>query len=140
MIRKFSDAKENGAQSVKLWGSGKALREFLYVEDLADACIFILENWFKEDNLKINKNMSWINIGSNFEVSIKELAFKISDIIGYDGEILWDESKPDGTPRKKLDSSKINKLGWQATTNLNDGIKKTIASYNSEIKNKVLRK
>lgn len=124
LIRKFLEAKDNNIECVNCWGSGKPLREFLYVEDLADACIFTLENWDPPKN-DIN-TLNWLNVGSNFEISIKDLALKIANIIGYEGKIEWDLSKPDGTPRKKLDTTKLNNLGWEAKTNLDDGILQTI--------------
>ena len=130
LIRKFDEAKRNNLNQVKCWGSGKPLREFLYVDDLADACIFILKNINqKEKKLKNN----WLNVGSEFEISIKDLAIKISKIIGFSGEIIWDQSKPDGTPRKKLDTSKLENMGWKAKTNLNDGIINTYKNYLDEL-------
>ncbi len=124
LIRKFLEAKDNNIECVNCWGSGNPLREFLYVEDLADACIFTLEKWDPPKN-DIN-TLNWLNVGSNFEISIKDLALKIANIIGYEGKIEWDLSKPDGTPRKKLDTTKLNNLGWEAKTNLDDGILQTI--------------
>tara|TARA_B100001059_G_scaffold231633_1_gene267821 strand:+ start:17582 stop:18538 length:957 start_codon:yes stop_codon:yes gene_type:complete len=116
MIRKFHDAKINNKACVDLWGSGKPFREFLYVDDLAEAILFCLENSLP-DNL--------YNVGNGVDVSIKELAVTIKKIVGYEGEINWDRSKPDGTPRKLMDSSKINDLGWNAKYNLELGISKT---------------
>ena len=136
LIRKFVDAKINKLTSVSCWGTGKPLREFLYVDDLAEACIFILENW--EPNSNINKPISnkrelcWLNVGSDDEISIKELAKLISDLVEYSGEIIWDNSKPDGTPRKKLDTSRMKKLGWISKTSLKIGIKNTIEAYKKE--------
>jgi len=128
LIRKFDEAKEKELKFVKCLGSGNPLREFLYVDDLADACIFVLENWFPSEK-KNDKNINWLNVGSGEEISIKSLAIKIAKVLEYEGEIKWDISKPDGTPRKKLNSSKINKLGWRAKTNLDSGLKKTIIHY-----------
>ena len=113
MLRKFHEAKENHNADLLLWGSGKPLREFLHVDDLANAVVFCLENLLKE-NL--------YNIGSGNEISIKELALLIKKIVGYNGEIRWDNSKPDGTPRKLLDSCKMNDLGWKAKIDLKKGI------------------
>jgi len=113
MIRKFHEAKENSSSEVVLWGSGTPLREFLHVDDLANAVVFCLENLLKE-NL--------YNVGSGNEISIKELALLIKKIVGYNGEIRWDNSKPDGTPRKLLDSCKMNDLGWKAKIDLKKGI------------------
>jgi len=113
MIRKFHEAKENSSSEVVLWGSGTPLREFLHVDDLANAVVFCLENLLKE-NL--------YNVGSGNEISIKELALLIKKIVGYNGEIRWDNSKSDGTPRKLLDSCKMNDLGWKAKIDLKKGI------------------
>jgi len=113
MLRKFYEAKGNHNAEVVLWGSGTPLREFLHVDDLANAVVFCLENLLKE-NL--------YNVGSGNEISIKELASLIKNITGFKGEIIWDKTKPDGTPRKLLDSSKINKLGWNARINLHEGV------------------
>ena len=136
LIRKFEDAKENKIKSVICWGSGKPLREFLYVEDLAEACIFALEKWVpnsKTKNSNSSKNeLCWLNVGSDNEISIKELALLISKIVGFDGEIKWDKTKPDGTPRKKLDTSRLENLGWKSKTSLEIGIKKTIEFYKKE--------
>ena len=136
LIRKFDEAKRNNLHQVKCWGSGKPLREFLYVDDLADACIFVLEN-INQREKKIKNN--WLNVGSEFEISIKDLAIKISKIIGFNGEIIWDLSKPDGTPRKKLDTSILENMGWKAKTNLNDGIAITYKNYLNELENNSLR-
>tara|TARA_B100000212_G_C27366727_1_gene530658 strand:+ start:231 stop:1244 length:1014 start_codon:yes stop_codon:yes gene_type:complete len=132
LIRRIYEAKEKELDFVKCLGSGKSLREFLYVEDLAEACIFALENiMIKDKNYSDTKenNCHWINVGSNEEISIELLANKISRKLGYEGEILWDKSKPDGTPRKKLDSTNINNLGWHSKTDLDSGIAKTIENF-----------
>ena len=136
LIRKFDEAKRNNLHQVKCWGSGKPLREFLYVDDLADACIFVLEN-INQREKKFDNN--WLNVGSEFEISIKNLAIKISKIIGFNGEIIWDLSKPDGTPRKKLDTSILENMGWKARTNLNEGIAITYEYYLDELKKNSLR-
>jgi len=132
LIRRIYEAREKGLDSIKCLGSGKSLREFLYVEDLAEACIFALENWMiiEEKPLKKKENeYNWINVGSNEEISIELLANKISVILGYGGKIIWDDSKPDGTPRKKLDSTNINNLGWHRKTDIDSGIIKTIENF-----------
>ncbi len=136
LIRKFDEAKRNNLYQVKCWGSGKPLREFLYVDDLADACIFVLEK-INQREKKLENN--WLNVGSEFEISIKNLAIKISKIIGFNGEIIWDLSKPDGTPRKKLDTSILENMGWKAKTNLNDGIAITYKNYLNELEKNSLR-
>lgn len=120
MIRKFHEAKENGHQPVTLWGSGSPMREFLYVKDLADAVLFAFENQLEE---------SMYNIGTGEDMSIKELALLIRKITGHRGEIVWDTSKPDGTPRKLLDVSKIHSEGWHHETPLEVGLKKTYSWF-----------
>jgi GDP-L-fucose synthase len=116
MIRKFHAAKEQGNVPVTLWGSGTPMREFLYVEDLADAVVFALENEF-HDNL--------YNVGTGTDLTIKSLAELIQKTVGHTGEIIWDSSKPDGTPRKLMDVSKMEKAGWKAKVALEQGIHKT---------------
>jgi GDP-L-fucose synthase len=120
LIRKFIEAKRSGSGKVALWGSGAPLREFMHAEDFAKAVVFCMD---KYDDSK------QINVGSGHEVSIKDLATKISDIVGFTGEIIWDSSKPDGTPRKVLDSSKITKLGWKPLISLDQGIASTVEWY-----------
>ena len=135
LIKKFHIAKLSN-KSVKCWGTGKPLREFLHVNDLAKACLFCLEN----SDLNIYENSSeskgeqfyFLNVGSGEEVTIKELAEKIALVVGFKGEILWDKSKPDGTPRKLLDISRIKRLGWESKIDLNSGL---IATYNDFKKN-----
>ena len=143
LIKKFDHAKKNNLHFVNCWGSGNPLREFLYVDDLADACIFILKKWnisLREAPLDDNGNeIFWINVGRKFELTIKELASKISDAIGYTGKIVWDTNMPDGTPRKKLDTSKMKFLGWEAETDLDKGLKLTLSHYFEEIKNNKIR-
>ena len=136
LIRKFQHAKDLNLDSVICWGSGNPLREFLYVDDLAEACIFALEKWDpnqeNKQSSKSKSNLCWLNVGSKYEVSIRELANLISKNIEFQGNIIWDKDKPDGTPRKKLDTNRINTLGWEAKTNLEIGIKLTIESYKRE--------
>jgi len=143
LIKKFHSAKENNLNSVKCWGSGNPLREFLYVDDLAEACLFIIEKWNSKTNqipIDVNgEKIFWLNVGSPYEISIKDLANKISNAIGFKGEIFWDKKMPDGTPRKKLDTSKINDLGWSAKTNLDEGIQLTLKAFEKEIKTQKLR-
>jgi GDP-L-fucose synthase len=116
MIRKFHEAKEDGHSPVTLWGTGTPQREFLYVEDLAEAVVFAMEN-------DLDENL--YNIGTGKDLSIKDLALTIQDITGHEGEIQWDTDKPDGTPRKLMDVTKINRQGWEHSTGLEEGIKKT---------------
>ncbi len=143
LIRKFHDAKIKKLDKVTCWGSGTPLREFLYVDDLAKACIFLIKEWnpvfeYSSEELR-DSSKCLINIGTEDEVSIKELAQKIASVCGFKGKIIWDIEKPDGTPRKKVDISKINNLGWCAETNLNEGLKTTFEYYKKEIAEKTLR-
>ena len=123
LIRKFYEAKKNNDKSVTVWGTGKPLREFLYVEDFADAIIFMMEN-VEAKNIYENR-ISHLNVGTGKDISIIDLAKLIAGIIDYEGEIICDSSKPDGTPRKLLDVSRINNLGWKYKTELREGLVKT---------------
>lgn len=127
LIRKFHEAKSNNHKEVTIWGTGKPLREFLFVEDLADAILFLMEKVNAEDLYE--KGITHLNIGTGKDISIKELAKLVSEIIGYKGEIVHDETKPDGTPRKLLDVSRINSLGWKYKTELREGIVQTYEFY-----------
>jgi len=133
LIKKFCDAKINNFDKVVCWGTGKAQREFLHVDDLARAVVFTLENWDPSDTaapMSRNKNpINILNIGTGKDISILELAHKISREIDYKGKIVWDTSKPDGTPRKLLNIEKISKLGWKPEIDLNEGIKITIEEF-----------
>jgi len=122
MIRKFHEAKISNQNEVVVWGTGAARREFLHVDDLADACVFLMNNY---DDSEV------INIGTGEDVSIKELAEMIKKITGFTGEIVWDASKPDGTPRKLLDVSRLHNLGWKHQINLPNGILSTYEFYQS---------
>ena len=113
---------------VTLWGSGEVFREFLYVEDLASCCVFLMENINAEDIKKLNQDY-FVNVGTGEDLKIKEIAQIVKDAVGFQGEISWDRSKPDGTPRKLLDVSLIKKLGWEPRISLKDGIKKTYSWY-----------
>jgi GDP-L-fucose synthase len=126
-IRKFHEAKDKNHSEVVMWGSGKPLREFLFVEDLADAILFLLENVDAKDLYE--KGISHLNIGTGKDLTILELAKLVAEIIGSKGKIVHDSSKPDGTPRKLLDVSRINSLGWKHRTELQQGIVKTYEFY-----------
>ncbi|WP_342043022.1 GDP-L-fucose synthase [Bacillus sp. OTU2372] len=115
LIRKFHDAKENNSPFVEVWGTGTPKREFLYSDDLADACVYLINNYSGNEI---------VNIGVGDDLPIKELAEKIKDVVGFTGEIQFDTTKPDGTPRKLVDVTKLNSLGWKATTSLEVGLKK----------------
>lgn len=114
MIRKFHEARESGAESVELWGTGSPLREFLYVDDMADACVFLLENYSGEQH---------VNIGTGKEVSIRELAETVCRTVGFEGEIVWNREMPDGTPRKLTNVDKLHAMGWRHKVELEEGIR-----------------
>jgi len=116
LLRKFDEAKRDGDASVTVWGSGSPRREFLYVDDMADAVCFLMENYDSPDI---------VNVGTGEDIAIAELAELVRNVVGYAGEIAFDRSKPDGTPRKLMDVSKLQALGWQASTGLEDGIRST---------------
>ena len=116
LLRKFHEAKATGASKVEVWGSGKPLREFLHVDDLADACIFLTETDVEHDI---------VNVGSGKEISIGDLARLIAEVVGFEGEVVFDASMPDGTPRKLMDSSRMRSLGWLPKISLEDGIRST---------------
>lgn len=120
MIRKFHEAKMSNASEVELWGTGSPMREFLYVDDLADACVFLM-NTYNEAGL--------VNIGTGVDVTIKQLADMVKQTVGYTGPIRWNTEKPDGTPRKLLDVSKLHSAGWKHTVELADGIKRVYENY-----------
>jgi GDP-L-fucose synthase len=124
LIRKFHEAKLNKKESVEVWGTGTPRREFLYVEDLAEACVFLMENY--------NESVI-INIGTGKDITIKELAETIKDIIEVESKIVWDTTKPNGMPRKLLDISKLTSLGWNAKTSLREGIKMTCEWYLQDV-------
>ena len=125
LLRKFHEAKMNKADHVEIWGTGSPFREFMYVDDLAEACYFLMQQY--NDKL-------FVNMGTGEEVSIRDLAFVVKDVIGYEGEIRFDTSKPDGTPRKLMDSTRIHSLGWKHTTSLQEGLKKAYGHFEEEIK------
>lgn len=120
LIRKFHEAKINNEKEVVMWGTGKPLREFLFADDLADACYFLMKNYNEQD---------LINIGYGNDISILELAHKIKKVTGYEGEIINDTSKPDGTPRKLMDSSKLFSLGWRPSVSLDEGLQLTYKDF-----------
>jgi GDP-L-fucose synthase len=120
LIRKFHEAKANHSPAVTLWGTGSPRREFLHTDDVAEACLFLMQNY--------NESL-FVNIGSGSDVNIKELGDLVKTVIGFDGGISWDTSKPDGTPRKLMDSSRINKMGWKPQIDLKSGIVKTYNEF-----------
>ncbi len=120
MIRKMHAAREGGDESVVIWGSGTPLREFMYVDDLADACVFLMKEYSDDQH---------INIGSGQEVSIRQLAETVADIVGFTGSLVFDQTKPDGTPRKLLDASRLTNLGWRPKCSLDEGIRSAYAAF-----------
>jgi len=130
MIRKFETARVNGDATVPLWGTGTPLREFLHVDDLAAACLFMLE---------LENPPDLVNVGSGVEVTIRELAEKVKAATGCPAEISWDASKPDGTPRKLCDTSLIRSLGWKPLITLDEGLKRTVAEYRASVADGTVR-
>ena len=128
LIRKFHEAKENKDDFVEVWGSGKPKREFLYVDDVADACVFLLQN-VDAQQLYDDMKISHINIGCGVDLTIAELSNKIAKIVEYNGKIKFDTSQPDGTPQKLLDVSRLKNLGWQPSISLEEGIKLAYGWY-----------
>ena len=120
LLRKFYEAKENNAPTVEVWGSGTPKREFLFADDLADACVHLMENYDGSDI---------VNIGTGEDISIRELAETIKSLTGFEGEIVWNTSQPDGTPRKLLDVTRLHSLGWKHSTSLQEGLQKTYKNY-----------
>nr|GEX21931.1 putative GDP-L-fucose synthase 2 [Tanacetum cinerariifolium] len=125
LMRRFHEAKVSGAKEVVVWGTGSPLREFVHVDDLADSVVFLLENY---------SDFGHVNVGSGKEVSIKELAELVKEVVGFQGELVWDSSKPDGTPRKLMDSSMLAKLGWEPKISLRDGLVGTYQWYLNNVK------
>ena len=133
LIKRFNDAIINKEDNIKCWGTGNPLREFLHVDDLADACLFVLENWdIKNELAPKDENgniLNYLNVGTGKDISIKELANLIANLIGYEGSIEWEKDKPDGTYKKQLDTTRINNLGWYPKIKFKDGLKETIDLY-----------
>ena len=130
MLRKFHEAKESRNGTVTIWGTGSPRREFLYADDLADACVFLMQNYNDEQH---------INIGTGTDITIKKLAETIKKVTGYDGEIIFDTSKPDGTPRKLLDVTKLHNLGWKHSIELENGLRMAYQSFQEELNSSTIR-
>jgi GDP-L-fucose synthase len=124
LIRRFHEAREQGRPEVVAWGTGSPRREFLHVDDLADACAFLLGQTEPPD---------WINVGTGTDVTIRELTELVAEVTGYRGRIVWDATKPDGTPRKLMDVSRLSGLGWRARVGLREGVERTYASFREEL-------
>lgn len=125
LMRRFHEAKVKRDKEVVVWGTGSPLREFLHVDDLADAVVFLMESY---------SGVSHVNVGSGKEVTIKELAELVKEVVGFEGELGWDSTKPDGTPRKLMDSSKLAGLGWEPKISLRDGLRDTYQWYLENVK------
>jgi GDP-L-fucose synthase len=126
MLRKFHEAKETNNPYTEIWGTGTVLREFMYVDDLADACLFLMQQY---------DDMLFVNIGTGEEVTIKELAYLVKDAVGYTGDIKFDTTKPDGTPRKIMDSGRLHQMGWKHKTSLGEGLAQAYAFFQQEAAN-----
>ena len=123
IITKMHDAMKNGDNSIECWGDGTPTREFLYVDDLADACFWLMQNYNEKE---------FVNIGSDEELSIKDLVTKLTKAFGFTGKVVWNKDKPNGQPRRKLDNTKLKKLGWKSKTSFDDGLKLTIDWYKKD--------
>ncbi|MDA9729328.1 NAD-dependent epimerase/dehydratase family protein, partial [Prochlorococcus sp. AH-736-N17] len=143
LIRKFYEAKKNNLKTVTCWGTGKPLREFLHSDDLGEACVYVLEKW-NPDGLNspkddFGKPLFYLNAGSGVDITIKDLAYLISETTGFKGEISWDSSKPDGTFKKLLNTSKIKSIGWEPKISLEEGIQNIVKNFPSFYEKKLIR-
>jgi len=134
LIRRFHEAAEANALSVTCWGTGTPLREFLHVDDLGEACVFALERW-----QPCAEDSPFLNVGTGLDLTIRALAAAVAEATGYRGEILWDTSKPDGTPRKQLDVSRLAALGWRARIPLAQGLASTVAEFREQLSQQLVR-
>ena len=143
LIRRFHEAKTNCSAKVTCWGTGEPLREFLHVDDLGGACVFALEHWsaLNDQHPRDDEGqaLAFLNVGTGIDLSIKELAQQVADVVGFNGSIEWDHSKPDGTPKKQLDVSRLTEMGWSAEIQLKDGLERAYKSYLSEISTGTIR-
>ena len=134
LIRRFHDAKESGAESVTCWGTGSPMREFLHVDDLGDASVYALEHWQPRPN-----ELQFLNVGTGMDLTIKDLAHAVAETMGFTGSIRWDTSKPDGTPKKQLDVSRLKALGWQARIPLEEGLRSTATLFRDQASSSLMR-
>ena len=134
LIRRFHEAAVAQAPSVTCWGTGTPLREFLHVDDLGEACVYALEQWKPGPD-----ELQFLNVGTGVDLTIRELAEAVASATGYKGEIRWDASKPDGTPKKQLDVSQMKSLGWQARIPLAEGLSSTVAEFCSALQQQLVR-
>ena len=128
LIRRFHETAEANAPSVSCWGTGTPLREFLHVDDLGEACVFALEHW-----MPVPGELIYLNVGTGVDLSIRDLAEAVATATGYQGAIEWDSSKPDGTPKKQLDVSRLAAFGWRARIPLSEGLASTVALFREEL-------
>ena len=137
LIRRFHEAKESGAESVTCWGTGSPMREFLHVDDLGDACVFALEQWNASSQVaavnNLNNPCAFLNVGTGVDITIRDLASLIAGACEFKGKIIWDDSKPDGTPKKQLDVNAIAILGWRSKITLESGIEETVKSFKDSL-------
>ena len=138
LIRRFHEAKQNAAESVTCWGTGTPSREFLHADDLGEACLFALENWSAlNDDAPLDdfgNPLAFLNVGTGVDLTIRELAKQVADAVDFNGSINWDSSKPDGTPKKQLDVSRLTAMGWQAQITLTEGLASTVTDFNQSDK------
>ena len=134
LIRRFHEAAQRGDARVTCWGTGNPLREFLHVDDLGEACVFALERWQPESN-----DLQFLNVGTGIDLSIRELAEAVALATGFTGEIVWDTSKPDGTPKKQLDVSRLAALGWRARIPLTEGLNSTVKLFREQLDQQLVR-
>ena len=134
LMRRFHEAKESGAKSVTCWGTGSPMREFLHVDDLGIACVFVLENWSPPPG-----DLNYINAGSGIDLSIRDLAESVANVTGFSGTIHWDTSKADGTPKKQLDVNRLASLGWRARIPLEEGLANTVALFREQLSQELVR-
>ena len=143
LIRRFHEAAERGDASVSCWGTGSPLREFLHVDDLGEACVFALEHWdpAATDAPRNDQGepLTHLNVGTGVDLSIRQLAEAVAEVTGFQGEIHWDASKPDGTPKKQLDVSRLASLGWQARIPLAEGLRSTVALFREQLQQHLVR-
>ena len=143
LIRRFHEAAERGDVSVTCWGSGSPLREFLHVDDLGEACVFALEHWDpaapEAPKDEASEPLPFLNVGTGIDLTIRELAEAVAQATGFQGEIVWDSSKPDGTPKKQLDVSRLAQLGWRARIPLAEGLRSTVALFRQQLQDNLVR-
>ena len=143
LLRRFHEAKTRGDASVTCWGSGTPLREFLHADDLGEACVFALEHWsaiaVDAPKNKADQPLAFLNVGTGVDLTIRALAEQIAAVVGFRGDLLWDTSKPDGTPKKQLDVSRLRAMGWSASIPLADGLQRAYSDFQTALGTEQLR-